>query len=709
MFGKSKRNKKQSDEPQQPVPPPKPERPRAEHHPTGSPIDHRPEPPVSPPAAPMMTNPFTPNAPSATKADQPAPKPVSNEPEPVEHAAATEAEATLRAIDDALSQLAMTHELEGLADSELNLAQRFESFSKMMSSERARLSLVEEERLNAVGQFQEAQQRLESIERERDEARAALQQASSEQPAPDQPQHDERLAQLEAELRSHQARMHEVEAERDSANAELIRLREEQQNAHQHDADRVSRLEQEMKELHQQIESAVSERDGANAENERLRSEQQHSQQDHERVSQLEQELHALREQTSAAESQRDGARQELDRLREEHQRSEQGRSEHQSRIDELTGTIGAMEERVAQAENKENELGSELEALRQQISEAAEQRNAACAERDALAQKLGQKAEFEVGPDEFCERRRARLNNVRNALGSRSQQLYKVKQVLEHKARELKDAGEARRQAEQMLFEAREQKAMTQRVFTGVQSIRAKGAAGVFVACLTIAWVALLGASWVGVSMFVPVEHNARVGIACDTRGLPDPDASAQAWTAFALALNEDPMFLERAAQRLKTRSYEELASPSDLRDYLAQNAVFDSPGEGRIDITIRGEGRDRTERVLETFATAVVGFANETRERRSDNAPASVVEPASAESTPVDDPRPAIAAGVAGGLTALLLITAIAAWRSARRSLVEGGREALAEIDTHQQSHYETPPAGAEGGQGMGMSSGV
>ncbi|MEM1424899.1 MAG: hypothetical protein AAGH64_12970, partial [Planctomycetota bacterium] len=278
-----------------------------------------------------------------------------------------------------------------------------------------------------------------------------------------------------------------------------------------------------------------------------------------------------------------------------------------------------------------------------------------------------------------------------------------KVKEALELKAQELKGAGEARRQAEQALFEAREQKASSERVYAHVLSMRTKGMTGVFMGGLALAWLALIGASWFGVNAFVPVEHNAHAAIAADTRGLPDPDASAASWTAFALALPEDPMFIERAARRMKTRSYDELASPAQLRSHLRTNAVFESPAPGRVSVTLRGEGDDRTQRVLDTLATSVVAFANETKERRADGAPAAVVEPSSAETAPVDDPRPAIMAGVAGGVTALLLIGAVGVWRSARRSVAETARETLREVEATTRSHYEQPAANSTAGEPM------
>ncbi|GAB4555178.1 MAG: hypothetical protein Tsb0013_17930 [Phycisphaerales bacterium] len=639
MFGKKRKQRSQDEnqasppETPQPSPTPRATPPAEPSGSSGASFDHRPAPPQAPPSGPMMSHAYamgakdpsqplpdrTPLAVKAQTDDEPA---SSDEPAPSK--AAREAEQTIARIEASLADLARAHNLQPLTDQARPLDERLSTIADRLHEEHQRFTEIDNERLNAVGMLQEAQQRLESLQREFDEASTAHERGDDEHRA----EMDERLRHLEHELGAARETIGHLERDRDEARHAL-------EHAHAHDP-------------------AIEER-----------------------IHALEGELHTVRESLAHTERERDEARTELDTLRERTQ--DDARAQEQ--LEELTRAITEMEERVANAEAREQELTRQSEASRDRAQE--------------LEAQLARRAEHEIGPDAFCELRRARLGRVRTALRARSAKLYKVKQALEQKAQDLKDASEIRRQAEQALFEAREQRAMTERVYIGVQRMRAKGTTGMFLGGLAIAWVALAGASWMGVSAFVPVEHNAHTAIACDTRGLPEPYASAASWTEFALALAQDPMFLERAAQRMKTRAYDELASPADLGAFLASNAIIDSPAPGRVNVTLRGEGRDRTQRVLETLATSVVAFANETRERRADGAPSAVIEPASAESQPVDDPRPAIAAGVAGGMTALLLIGAVGAWRSARKAVAESGREALRELDAHTQSHYETPPA--------------
>lgn len=472
--------------------------------------------------------------------------------------------------------------------------------------------------------------------------------------------------------------------------AEAARDEDAQRHA-QHEHELQAQLDAQ-RERHAQLEH---ERDEARAEAERLRAENESARQSDGRLQELEHVLNDTNERANRLQQQLDESHAEVERLRSEQHQHSDVEHEHRARLDELRGAITSMEDRLAQAETRER-------AMEERLGEA--KRRADEAERRAheLDRQVESREAFDVGPDEFCERRRVRLNGVRSVLRQRADQLYRVKTALEHKAREVKEAGAVRHQAEQMLFEARERRTQVEKAYTAIVSQRAKGATGVFIACLAVAWVALCAGAWFGVGMFVPVEYNAHTSVSCDVRGIPEPDASAAAWTEFATALPDDPMFHERLAQRMKARAYDDLATPGSVRTFLRDHATFDSPAPGTVNVTIRSEGAGRTERVLETLATGIVAYSNETKDRRADGAPAAVVEPAAAESQPVEDPRPAIAAGVAGGLTALLLVVAAGVWRSARKAVIESGQEALAGID-HAPAHYETPPAPEAGGVGM------
>ncbi len=381
-------------------------------------------------------------------------------------------------------------------------------------------------------------------------------------------------------------------------------------------------------------------------------------------ISALEARTHELEERAGALEAERDALREE--------------------RNAEPAGDDPGTAERIAELESREQELSSELARARRSLVEAGAhitQLKHACAE----AQRTRQE---HAGADGFNALRRRRLAGVRNALQARGQQMLQVKHALERKAEQLKEADTARSQAEQLLFEARERRNAAERVYQGLAEQKARSGTGVFVGSVAIAWAVLVCGAWFGVDRNAPTTHEAAIALEADARGTADPDEASAMWSAFATGLPEDPQFLEFAARRLKARSYEALATPGSLRTALAERSEWQSNAPGQLTILMNEVGEERSARVLDALGTAVVAYANDTRNRRADGLPAAIVVPAEADPTPIDDTRTALFGAIAGALTAVLLAFAVFAWRGMRKTIMESTREAFVHADAAQNN---------------------
>ncbi len=86
-----------------------------------------------------------------------------------------------------------------------------------------------------------------------------------------------------------------------------------------------------------------------------------------------------------------------------------------------------------------------------------------------------------------------------------------------------------------------------------------------------------------------------------------------------------------------------------------------------------LRGEGSGRTERELDTFITAVVAYANDTKMLRADQSSTKLIQRAASDGAPIEDPRLAAFGIAAGAGCGLVLILTVIAWRSLRSTVAK------------------------------------
>lgn len=349
--------------------------------------------------------------------------------------------------------------------------------------------------------------------------------------------------------------------------------------------------------------------------------------------------------------------------------------------------SVSSEHEEVARLRTQVDGLRDELSRTRTRLAEAGrmleESRNAPAPETPG-------------GPgqsNEFLETRKRRLAKtkellageaekvaqVKEALKRRQKELQKAQEQIVEKQKELQKARDTRDQAERMMVEAQERSAEAARLMRRAEVRASKGKASMFIAGVLVSLAVACGASWLVVDRAVPATYLASSQVAIDHRDVDPTPQQIEAWRAFVAGLPTDPQFLERAADRLHARGFDDLGAPTDLRHALADRLELTSERPGELTMTMRGLGAGKTERTLETLTTTIVAYANDTRELREDRSSTRVVTPARAEGEPIEDPRLAafgIAAGIASGI---VLILTVLAWRSLRAGV---GRDAGDEL---------------------------
>jgi hypothetical protein len=125
------------------------------------------------------------------------------------------------------------------------------------------------------------------------------------------------------------------------------------------------------------------------------------------------------------------------------------------------------------------------------------------------------------------------------------------------------------------------------------------------------------------------------------------------------------DPHFLEVAAERMQRRGIAEFGSAPVLGEYLRQNLSVLSPEPGKVQLELRGNGKDRVARVLQTYAVTLATSANQGRARRVDGAGTLITQDATPTGTPIDDAEMLNTAMVFGGSSLSVLLVGGVLWR--------------------------------------------
>lgn len=272
---------------------------------------------------------------------------------------------------------------------------------------------------------------------------------------------------------------------------------------------------------------------------------------------------------------------------------------------------------------------------------------------------------------NEFNARRRQRLRRQKELLAEQGRKLAQARQSLARKQQQCEQVLELKSQLskEHAALAATKQK---------IEKKAAKSKAGVFMLCIVASLAIIAGLSWEVAGRIQPGVYLATSTLEIERSGSTPTAAQASAWQSYHEKLLDDPQLIERAAERMKKRGIAELGNPTDLRERLESDLDVSSGKDGRLTLTLSGEGASRTERVLQTLVGAITDFANDTRSLRADGRATIVSQRAEADDAPIEDRRLELFGMIAGSGAALLLLGTLVSWRMMTRRLNRLGVQA-------------------------------
>lgn len=261
-------------------------------------------------------------------------------------------------------------------------------------------------------------------------------------------------------------------------------------------------------------------------------------------------------------------------------------------------------------------------------------------------------------GGDAFNQRRRERLSRLRVALREQTRKVRRANALLQERFDQCERL--LSRRAE---LAAAHQAIQQQRERAGRAQARSAtvGVMLAFAATLAV----LLGLSWVLAEKVRPGEYAAFAAIEANSTERALSERELSEWQTYHEQLLKDPRFVETVADLLKRRGIASLATPGALSAYLDGSLTMESPGDGRINVELRGQGATRTERVLDTVVVAMARTGNRTRGRRMDGATTVVVEPAAAGRDALDQTRLTYAGSIFGGGFLLTSCLGLVVWK--------------------------------------------
>lgn len=324
--------------------------------------------------------------------------------------------------------------------------------------------------------------------------------------------------------------------------------------------------------------------------------------------------------------------------------------------------------EHAAQLTDREHHLAEghrELNEARERLlTEASEwkSREQEMAEREranALREKtIGEREAKALGPLQRwkarLEIRRKRLIKQRALLAERAAQLVRAKEALSQK---LADSARMRALTGTMTpATSTESAPAAQRLAHPPKAAIFGG----FVGGAAVALAVILGAAWWLAGVLDHPVFVASTSLKMENAAEARNDA-VESWTAYHQELSVDPQMLEEVAKRFKQRGDIDLGTPTAVKRMLDTHLAIDSPERGRLNLTLTGEGRLKTQRLLETYTAAFVGFANDTRDRRLDRSNTVVASAANAGNEPAQSARVPLFAVSAAVMMAVTVVAGL------------------------------------------------
>ena len=334
---------------------------------------------------------------------------------------------------------------------------------------------------------------------------------------------------------------------------------------------------------------------------------------------------------------------------------------------------VRALQQQVEQSQQQLETGQQQVQQLQKQLEQSQRRLDAARSEIEQLRAKGGAAPSLDDGATSL---RRARLSRLRTALRERAAKLQHAGEVLGQRAAEYEQIMETKARVEAG------ERALARRADALAKASGAKSV-GVAMLCFLVVLAAIAGASWLIAGNVAPATYAARASIEVDTRGSTLTPAQVAEWQTYHEALIRDAQLMEVAADRMKRRGLATLATPAQLGQHLEGALTTSSATDGTLSFELRGDGASRTERVLDTFVTAVVSHANAGRERRVDGAATQVASKAKADADAMADQRVMYAGGMFGAGAGVCLLVGGLMWRrlvDAQRQLARA--EASSEV---------------------------
>lgn len=385
-----------------------------------------------------------------------------------------------------------------------------------------------------------------------------------------------------------------------------------------------------------------------------------------EEAARLRDALTAAVDRITEAESDAAAARDALDALRAE---TETEIGSLREAVEQKAKSLGDVERQALEIEGENRDLKAKVDELEieLEVANAAPRPNA----------------------DEFQRGRRRRLTRQRRILRDQSSKIRRATEALRDRLE----------QCDQVL----QKRAELAEAYHAIVEMRQKNAKRevrggvVFGVIGMMAVLGMLGAaSWFVAGGIAPGEYAASVVIAGE--GGPRQAVAAddaEAWQAYMVGLASDPRFLEQAAERMKRRGITTLGTAGELGREARDRLVVETPSPREIRLEWRGEGADRTRRILDTYAVAMASVSNQARARRTDGVTTVISAESKASDRPLDTRRMEAAGMVFGGTAGFTLLLGGFLWRRLSAAKARFERDSRME-PLLDDSRWELPTRG-------------
>jgi chromosome segregation ATPase len=347
----------------------------------------------------------------------------------------------------------------------------------------------------------------------------------------------------------------------------------------------------------------------------------------------------AVRQQSAASADQGEHERALTD-LRDQIARAGEATADLQARVDESQRALGARDDAL-------RVLAQRLKSAEARAADAEASANAS-AEASATSAPGSPRSHDE----EWVELRRARLRRQRDLILAQSRKLSGAKAAI----------AKRREQYEEVIAQRQKIASAAAALAEERKSLQAKAGrshAAVWVLSIVASLAVIFSMAWAVAGQVAPSVFAARAVIEADAKGGTLAKDDLLAWTANHEKLAEDPQFYNLASERFAQRAMSDMASPAAVMQRTKSDLSIMTDRAGVLTIELRGTGRERTERQLETLSLAMVALANAQRDARGDGAATIISQPARAGDEPLVDARLAYVATFGGG--GLLLATVL------------------------------------------------